>query len=217
MKKIIMTAALAIAAIGAVNAQTSDVQHATLNTQMNTLMALRPYDGITAEDNQSLSTTVTNASDVLAAGGNQFHYTGASSYQGLAYKIFSNVTYQVSLQAASTGGSNDELNNYINFHAESLPSPQNGLPPYVTNNNLDHLIDVASDTRLAYATGTPVRILHNATNNTGKYLIPSAPYSPLDPASTDWAAFGIKFVCSPGFAVFPGTFATNLTITATPL
>ena len=216
MKKILLSAGVAMLATSGAFAQASDVQHATLTTNMNQLMALRPYTGFaSATDNQSLTTTVTNATDVL--NNNHFDYTGNNGYNGLAYRIYSNSLYSVSIQATPTANSNDQLNNYINYHAETLPSPQNGVAPYESNNNPDHTIDVATDTRLAYAQSTPVQILHNTGANTGKYLTSGAPYSPLDPANTDWAAFGVKFSVSPGFAVFPGVFTTNITITATSL
>lgn len=218
MKKIIMTAALAIVAIAGAKAQTSDMQSATLTTSIPTLIALRPYTGIaTVANNQTLSATVTNATDVLA--NNNFTYNGNGGYNGLAYRIYSNVTYAVSLQAQPTAGSNDQLNNYINYYAETLPSPQNAAAPYVTNGNVDHDIAIGqgSPLRLAYSTATPSTILTNNHHNTGMWVPPGTPYSPLDPANTDWAAFGIKFSVSPGFAVFPGTFTTNLTVTATAL
>jgi hypothetical protein len=212
MKKFLLTTAIAVVGMTAF-AQNSDVQNATLNTTIPTMIALRPYSS-QAANNQSLSATVTT-SGVL--NGNKFDYApqAGSDFDGLAYRIYSNMTYKVSLQSSPTGGSNDQLNNYINFHAVTLASPQNGLAPWPSNGNGDHTIDVPSDTRLAYATSSPMDILHNSGYNTGKYLVPSAPFQPLDPVATDFAAFGIKFSVSPGFSVFPGTFQTNLVITAT--
>ena len=192
-----------------------NVQHATLNTTIPTMIALRPYNSSLPVDNQSLSTTVTTAG---VLGSNAFDYTGGFDNQ-LAYRVYSNVTYKVSLEAQSTSGSNDELNNYILFKAKTLPSPQNGTGGFASNNNADHTITQATDLQLAYATGSgnSKELLRNTTNNTGKYVPPANAFLPLDPVNTDFAAFAIKFKCSPGFSVFPGTFTTNLTVTATAL
>jgi hypothetical protein len=214
MKKFFLTGALACAVAG-VFAQ-SDVQNATLTTTIPTMIALRPYGAALPGDNQTLSATVTTAG---VFGGNVFNYTTAtaSGYDGLAYRIYSNVTYKVNLQAQPTPGSNDQLNNYIMFKAETLASPQNGQAPWAPNNNGDHTITQATNLQLAYATATPVQLLSNSGYNTGMWSPPGNPYLPLDPINTDFAAFGVKFIVSPGFAVFPGTFTTSLTVTASPL
>lgn len=216
MKNLFLLGGLLCASISGIFAQ-SPVQNATLTTTIPTMIALRPYNAALPADNQTLSTAVTMAG---VFGGNVFNYNTvtASPYQGLAYRIYSNVTYKVNLEAATTAGSNDQLNNYILFHAETLPSPQNGLAPWATNNNGDHTINQATDIQLAYAT-TPLskQLLSNAGWNTGFWLPPGNPFLPLDPMNTDFAAFGVKFIVSPGFSVFPGNFTTNLTITASPL
>ncbi len=223
MKKILLAAAVACLATTGASAQMSDVQHAVLNTQMNHLIALRPYNygatsgagtSSTVGDNQSLSTTITDANAVLT--NNNFDYTGNNGYNGLAYRIYSNSHYTISLQANATG-SGDELNNYIFYSVETLPSPQNGGLGN-NGNNFDHVIDAAGPTQLAYATtASGTNIIHLAAGaNTGAFNNYN-PYLPLDPVNTDFAAFGIKFRCSPGFSVLPGTYTTDLTITATSL
>ena len=211
MKKLVLSCATMIAALTGVFAQVN-VQHAVLNTTIPTMIALRPYDASLPADNQSLSATVTTAG---VFSGNAFQYTGGGPDNELAYRIYSNVTYKVSLEAQPTAGSNDQLNNYILFHARTLPSPQNALAPWPSNGNADHSITQGSDLQLAYATGTSKELLRNTGYNTGKYIPPSAAFLPLDPINTDFAAFAIKFKCSPGFSVFPGVFTTNLTVTAT--
>ncbi|MBK8608505.1 MAG: hypothetical protein IPL84_00720 [Chitinophagaceae bacterium] len=216
MKKLFLLSGLIGAGFAGIFAQ-SPVQNATLTTSIPTMIALRPYNASLPGDNQTLSTAVTTAG-VFA--NNIFNYTTgtASGYDGLAYRIYSNVTYKVDLQAQTTPGSNDQLNNYILFHAETLPSPQNGIAPWATNNNGDHAINQATDLQLAYATAPlSTNLLSNAGYNTGFWLPPGNPFLPLDPMNTDFAAFGIKFIVSPGFSVFPGTFTTNLTVTASPL
>jgi hypothetical protein len=216
MKKTFLLSGLICASFAGLFAQ-SPVQNATLSTTIPTMIALRPYNASLPSDNQTLSTAVTMAGVFT---GNVFDYTTAtaSGYNGLAYRIYSNTTYKVNLEAANTPGSNDQLNNYILFKAETLASPQNGIAPWATNNNGDHVIDQPTNLQLAYAT-TPLskQLLSNASYNTGMWSPPGSPFLPLDPINTDFAAFGIKFIVSPGFSVFPGTFTTNLTITASPL
>jgi hypothetical protein len=219
MKKVFLLGGLIGASIAGVFAQ-SPVQSATLTTSIPTMIALRPYNASLPADGQTLSTAVTMAGVFT---GNVFDYNTAtaSPYQGLEYRIYSNVTYKVNLQAALSG-SNDELNNYILFKAETRPSPQNGIAPWPTNNNGDHTMNplVLTDMQLRYATppfGSSKELLTNAGWNTGFWLPPGDPFLPLDPMNTDFAAFGIKFKVSPGFSVFPGTFTTPLTITASPL
>lgn len=212
MKKILLTFSVAIASLMGATAQTSDVQHATLTTTVPTLIALRPYTGIALADGQNLTATVTNATDVLNT--NTFNYTGNGSMNELAYKIYSNVLYKVSLQASPTG-SNDELNHYITFKAETLASPQNGQAPYTyLNNGPDHVILTPTDTHLSDATASSMDILSNNAASTGATHPPATTY---DPANTDFAAFGIKFAVHPGFSIFPGTFTTSLVVTATSL
>jgi len=215
MKKLLLSAAFVCASASAIFAQ-SPVQLATLTTTIPTMIALRPYDASLPNDNQTLSSAVTLAGVI---GGNSFDYktATASGYNGLAYRIYSNVTYKVDVQAGATEGSNDRLNNYILFHAETLASPQNGIAPFASNGNGDHSITQGSDLQLAYATTTSKQLLSNSTYNTGMWAPPGNPFLPLDPMNTDFAAFGIKFKVSPGFSVFPGTFTTNLTVTASPL
>lgn len=217
MKKILMTAAVAITAITGAFAQpntsATDVQHATLNTSVPFMIALRPYTTYTtASDNQSLTANVTNATDVLNT--NHFDYNGNSGYNGLAYKIFSNYTYRVVLQSVATG-SNDELNDYINYHAETLPSPQNGIAPYTSNGNQDHVIEVPNDTRLYTTEGSGTEILANNLWTTGRFPGPFTDLSAAAVQAADWAAFGIKFYVAPGFSIVPGNYVTTLTITAT--
>lgn len=212
MKKVIMTAALAMAAFAS-QAQTSDVQNATLSTSVPLMIALRPYNSNLPANNQNLSATVTNASAVLSS--NNFDYTSSAnpSYNGLAYRVYSNYSYRVSLKAAATG-SNDELNGYVTWKAETLPSPQNGQAPWTWNNNGDHAITpIASsgNSRLSDVTASAQEILNNNGYSTGIFPAPAV----LDPVNTDFAAFGIKFVAHPGFSITPGNYTTNLTITAT--
>ena len=213
MKKLIMIAALGFSAL-ATNAQTSDVQNATLSTSIPAMIALRPYDGTMPSNNQNVSATVANATAVLT--NNNFSYAnGAYSYAGIAYRIYSNCTYQVSM-SASTTGSNDELNGYVTWKAETLPSPQNGISPWASNHNADHTITntAASGTeRLSDVTPGAGVVLTNTGYNTGIYPAPAV----YDPVNTDFAAFGVKFVAHPGFSIFPGNFTTNLVITATTL
>ena len=97
MKKVIMPAALAMAAFAS-QAQTSDVQNATLSTSVPLMIALRPYNSNLPENNQNLSATVTNAIEVLSS--NNFGYTSSSnpSYNGLTYRVYSSWSYRVSLE-----------------------------------------------------------------------------------------------------------------------
>ena len=215
MKKILLSIAVAITATTGAFAQAavSDVQNATLGTQVNRLIALRPYSATLPANNQSLSVTIADGNSIFTQN-NLFPYAGNAGYNKLAYRIYSNYSYRATLSATATG-STDELNNYINFWAETLPSPQNGQAPWTSNNNGDHIVDVTTPTRLYTATGTPVQLIHNDAYSTGMYIPGGGPYSPLDPVNTDFAAFAVDFSCSPGFAVFPGTYTTNLTITAT--
>jgi hypothetical protein len=213
MKKLIMTAALAIAAFTTTNAQNNDVQNATLSTSIPLMIALRPYNASLPSNNQNLSATLTTATAVLT--NNNFEYTSAPnpSYSGLAYRVYSNSTYRVSLQAQTTG-SNDELNGYVTWTAQTLPSPQNGIAPWASNNNGDHTISAlaASGTaRLSDVTASATEILANNGWNTGIFPAPAV----YDPVNTDFAAFGLTFVAHPGFSIFPGNFTTNLVITAT--
>ena len=176
------------------------------------MIALRPYDGVTAADNQNLVANVTNANDVLAPGGNNFSYNGNGGLNELAYKIYSNQTYKVSMQANPTN-SQDELNNYITFTTVTLPSPQNGQAPYTAyNNGDDHIIDAAANTRLIDATASAMQLLHNSAASTGATHPPAIGY---DPNNTDFAAFAVRFAVHPGFSVFPGNYTTSLTVTAT--
>lgn len=215
MKKIILSVSIAFVAVLGAAAQSSDAQNATLSTSIPQLIALRPYTGISLANGQNLSATVTNASDVLST--NNFAYSGNGSMNQLAYKIYSNVLYKVSMQASPTATSNDQLNNYITFTAASLPSPQNGGVvggSSTTLNGPDHIILAPANTKLSDATSSSMDILNNPSASTGAG---HPPVSVFDPANTDFAAFGISFAVHPGFSVFPGNFTTNLVITATSL
>lgn len=213
MKKIMMTAALAMTAFASTNAQTSDVQNATLSTSIPFMIALRPYNASLPSNNQNLSANVTNATAVLTS--NNFDYTSAPNpgYNGLAYRVYCNYSYRVSLKAQATGSS-DELNGYITWKAETLPSPQNGQSPWAANGNADHTITpiaTSGTSRLSDVTATAAEILNNNSWSTGIFPAPLV----YDPVNTDFAAFGIKFVAHPGFSILPGNYTTNLTITAT--
>lgn len=203
---IIILPLMALKAFG----QGYDNQNATLSTTVPTMIALRPYFGIENANNQGLTATVTNATDVLST--NHFEFTGNFGYNELAYKIYSNVYYKVSLQV--TGG-DAETPYFIRYYAETLPSPENGLSPFTSNYNTDHVIDVPDPTTLSDAVTSSVQILHNSVNHTGKIAVGGS-YLP-EPERTDFAAFGIKLSMSPGFSLTPGNYSTSLTITASSL